>query len=211
MKAKAEDLKKSLDDARKVFQTTSKDKLLPPATCKKEQDFAEVLRGRKEAQNKEQRDFVENMSDKEKKYYLRINDAVTTACNSKTEESYLNVLRIGHEKDTHTCLVSSNTFKQSFSHVDDIINDAEVWVAKGDPSSGPCGIVQLSRFEKDKEDLFGVKVNFWKYTAKKAITNKQGFLPGRVACKDLDEDENIYDWRSKEYAVDCDYIEFSPF
>jgi hypothetical protein len=53
---------------------------------------------------------------------------------------------------------------------------------------------------------------FWKYIAKKAVTNKQGlFMRGLgrdVMCKDLDENEYIYDSGSKTHALGCDYIEF---
>lgn len=198
--AKAEDLKARLDEARKAFSTSNE---LTPESCKEQKDFVEVL----QAPNKEQQDYLKNISDMEKKDVLKIMDAITTACNSKTEESYLNVVRVGFDKDTRTCVVSSNTYKQSFRLVLDHISGARSWVAKGDPS-GACGIVQLSRFEPEK--LKDSKLIFWKYIAKKAVTNRQGlFMPG-MACKDLDEDEHIFDWRSKEHVLGCDYIKFSP-
>lgn len=203
-KANAQDLKSRLDEARKTFSTS---KELTPEMCREQKDFVEVLNGRNKAPNKYQQDFLKNISDLEKKDMLKIMSAITTACDSNTEENYLNVVRIGHDKDTRTCIVNSYTYKQSFRLVLDHISGARSWVAKGEPS-GACGIVQLSRFEP--ESLKDSKLVFWKYVAKKAVTNRQGLLMPGVACKDLDEDEYVYDWRSKEHALGCDYIEFSP-
>ncbi len=203
-KAKAEDLKSRLDEARKEFRTS---KELTPEMCKQQKDFIEILQGRKKAPNKEQQDFVKNISDMEKKDVLKIMSAITTACDSRTEENYLNVVRVGYDKDARTCVVNSHAYKQSFRLVLDHVSGARSWVAKGEPS-GACGIVQLSRFEPER--LKDSKFVFWKYVAKKSVTNRQGlFMPG-MSCKDLDEDEYIYDWRSKEHALGCDYIEFSP-
>ena len=30
-----------------------------------------------------------------------------------------------------------------------------------------------------------------------------------ASCKGLDEAEYLYDWRSKEHSLSCDYIEFT--
>ena len=162
-----------------------------------------MLQGRKKAPNKETQDNLKNISDLENKDLVKFVDAVTTACNAKTEESYLNVNRVLFDRDARTCAVSSYTYKQSFRLVLDDVSGARSWVAKGEPS-GPCGIVQLSRFEPEK--LENLKSIYWKYIAKKAVTNKQGFLMPGMACTKLDEDEYIFDWRSKEHALGCDYI-----
>jgi len=203
-KAKAKDLKTRIDQARKAFRT-SKD--LSPELCKEQSNWFEVLQGRKKAQNKAQQDYLRNISELEKKDAVKITGAIKTACELRTEDSYLNVVRVGYEKDARTCVVSSHTYKQSYRLVLDHLSGARAWVAKGEPS-GACGIVQLSRFEPERfEDS---NLVFWKHVAKKAVTNRQGlYMPG-VACKDLDEDEYIFDWRSKEIALGCDYIEFSP-
>lgn len=203
-KAKAEDLKTRLDQARTGFPTS---KELTTESCKSQKDFFEILQGQKKAPKKETEDYLKNISELEKKDLLRIVAAMESACKLKTEESYLNVVRVGYEKDARTCVVSSHTYKQSFRLVLDHLSGARAWVAKGEPS-GACGIVQLSRFEPER--LKDSKLVFWKHVAKKAVTNKQGlFMPGAM-CKDLDEDEYIFDWKSKEHALGCDYIEFSP-
>lgn len=72
-------------------------------------------------------------------------------------------------------------------------------------------LVQLSRFTPERSDVGNY--TFWKYTAKKAVTNPQAIaFPGvgkNVLCKELDEAEYLYDWRSKQQPLQCDYIEFS--
>ena len=128
-------------------------------------------------------------------------------CESPTEESYLNFIRLGHEKDTRTCLVASNSFKRNFRLIGDTGSGAHSWVVMQTSPAGSCGIVWLSRFEPEQMD--DTRHIFWKYVAKKAVTNPQGtFLLGG-SCKGLDEHEYVYDWRAKEYSLDCDYIKFS--
>ena len=73
---------------------------------------------------------------------------------------------------------------------------------------GPCGIVQLSRFEKDPDDDSRF---FWLYFSKKAVTNPRGKLLLGMQCSDLDETEYKYDWRSREIYAQCDYIKFGLF
>lgn len=204
-KLTADDVKTRLNEARKGFPTSTD---LAPESCKVYRDMFEVLRGHKRAPNKQGQDFSKNMSNMERKDMLKITSAMITACNSKTEENYLNAIRAMLDKDTRTCVISSYNFKQSFHLVLDNFSGARSWVAKGDPH-GPCGIVQLSRFEPDK--LKGSELVVWKYIAKKAITNRQGLAMPGIACKDLDENEYIFDWKPKTpHAVNCDYIEFSP-
>lgn len=203
---KPEVLKARLDMARKQFST---EKVFSPDECKQVKDFAEVFRGRKMVQGKEAetKDWLKSMSDLERKDVRKQLDASIAGCDSKSEENYLNVVRTAFDKDVRTCIVSSNTYKQSFRLVLDPISGAQSWVATGDPS-GPCGVVQLSRFEPEQPE--GLSITFWKYIAKKAVTNKQGMLMERMACTDLDEAEYIFDWRSKDWALGCDYIIFSP-
>jgi hypothetical protein len=122
-------------------------------------------------------------------------------CREPVEARYLDMIRFSHQRDTRTCLASSNRFIQRFRRV----TGSDSWVVTDTPT-GPCGTVNASRFEKDKS----VRLDFWRYYAKKVITNPQGeFLPG-TSCTKLDQDEYFYDWRSKDWQLGCDYIEFSP-
>jgi hypothetical protein len=166
--------------------------------------MVEILEGRKKAPKE---DGWKEFTEMQKKDYLIITKALLEFCKSKTEQNFLNVIRLGHEKDTRTCKVSSQPFKQRFRFVSDDISGAGSWVTEGAPE-GPCGFVQLSRFEPDLQRDF--KRAFWKYIARKAVTNPQGsFFPG-TSCKGFDEGEYLYDWKAKERFLGCDYIEFSP-
>ena len=67
-------------------------------------------------------------------------------------------------------------------------------------ATGPCGIVQLDRFESDS--------GFFNYIFKKAVTNPNGDdIIGN--CDKWDENEYVYSWKSKSYPLECRYIEFS--
>jgi hypothetical protein len=75
-----------------------------------------------------------------------------------------------------------------------------------DAPTGPCGVVNVSRFEKDAS----TKYSFWVYHSKKVVTNPKGEVMPGFACSALDQAEYLFDWRSKEFFMGCAYIEFSP-
>lgn len=200
-KANQEDLNSKLNHAREEFRGGSK---ISTEECKTFNELIDVLEGRKKPSKE---DVFKEITDIEKRDLLKVARAMEGFCNSRTEENFLNVVRLGHEKDTRTCKVSSNTYKQSFRFVKDSLSGKGSWVVQGTPE-GLCGIVQLSRFEQDR--LKDFKSIFWKYVARKAVTNLQGTLYPGTSCKGLDEGEYVYDWKSKEYSLGCDHVEFSP-
>jgi hypothetical protein len=200
-KAKPEDLNSKLNQARKEFRGGAKNSA---EECKMFNELVDVLEGRKKPPKEE---GFKEITDMQKKDLLKTSRGMVEFCKSRTEENFLNMVRLVHEKETRTCQVSSNAFKQSFRYVQDTLSDTGAWVVQGTPE-GPCGIVQLSRFEPDR--LKDSKLIFWKYVARKAVTNPQGsFFPG-ASCKGFDEGEYVYDWKSKEHSLGCDYVEFSP-
>lgn len=200
-KSKPEDLNSMLNQAREEFRSGAK---MDAEECKMFKDLVDILEGRKKPPKEE--DF-KGITDLQKRDLLKTGKGMMDFCKSRTEENFLNIVRLGHEKDTRTCQMSANTFKQTFRFVQDNLSGTGAWVVQGTPE-GPCGIVQLSRFEPER--LKDSKLVFWKYVARKAVTNPQGtFFPG-ASCKGLDEGEYIYDWRSKEHSLGCDYVEFSP-
>lgn len=199
-KAKPEDLKTTLSQARDEFRAGVK---MTPAECKAYSELVEILEGRKKPPKEQE---FKKISDIEKKDLLASTKAMTQFCKSRTEENFLKMIRLDHDKNTRTCQVSSNTFKQTFRYIKDNVSGVSTWVAKGEPV-GPCGVVQLSRFEPEQPK--GVPFVFWKYIARKVVTNPQGFIVPGASCKGLDESEYLYDWRSKEHQLSCDYIEFS--
>jgi hypothetical protein len=69
----------------------------------------------------------------------------------------------------------------------------------------------LSRFEAEAEASSNFKL--WKFVSQKAVTNPEAtYFPGSpgIKCKELDQAKYVWDWRSKEHPLRCDYIEFSP-
>lgn len=100
---------------------------------------------------------------------------------------------------TRTCVISTNTYRQSFRKVD----GADVWVVTQEGSEGPCGMINVSRFER--EDMF------WVYYAKKVVTNRSGELMPGFKCTDYDESEYKLDWKSRPLNLSCDYVKFAPF
>lgn len=199
-KAKPEDLKTTLSQARDEFRAGVK---MTPEECKVYSELVEILEGRKKPPKEQE---FKKISDIAKKDLLASTKAMIQFCNSRTEENFLKMIRLDHDKNIRTCQVSSNTFKQTFRYIKDNVSGVGTWVAKGEPT-GPCGIVVLSRFEPEQPK--GVPLVFWKYITRKAVMNPQGsFLPG-ASCKGFDESEYVYDWRSKEHQLSCDYIEFS--
>lgn len=200
-KARPEDLNSKLNEAREYFRKGEK---ISAEDCAMYKDLVDVLENRKKAPNEE---GFKEFTDQQKKDYIKTGKGMLEICKSRTEKNFLNVVRLDHEKNSRTCQVSAKKFKQTFRFIQDNISDIGAWVVQGTPE-GPCGIVHLSRFEPDRmEDS---KLVLWKYVARKAVTNPSGsFLPG-ASCKGFDEREYIYDWKSKEHYLGCDYIEFSP-
>ncbi|MGR9257295.1 hypothetical protein [Rhizobium leguminosarum] len=116
--------------------------------------------------------------------------ALAGMCDHPTEENYLKITKADHDKDLRTCRVSSNPFTQEFVWVSDFGNGG-AWVVSSQPE-GPCGLVQLSRFEKDQSEASGL---FWRYVARKATTNPSGTLLPGWSCSAVDQGEYVYDWK----------------
>jgi len=127
------------------------------------------------------------------------------ACETGDMQFIRSAMLASLEQDTRTCLVSSHSFEQTFRRVSD-----DVWVVDDRPD-GPCGVVELSRFEPDNQA--DTKLTFWNYVARKAVTNPKGQLVLDVKCSDLDEETYIYSWRASDAPkwAQCEKIEFSVF
>jgi hypothetical protein len=132
--------------------------------------------------------------------------ALAGMCDHPTEENYLKITRADHDKNLLTCQVSSNPFAQEFVWVSDFGNGG-AWVVSSQPE-GLCGVVQLSRFEKDQSDTSGL---FWRYIARKAATNPSGTVLPRLSCSAVDQGEYVYDWKkTRSDHLQCEFVEFSP-
>ncbi len=124
-----------------------------------------------------------------------------TVCRTKTQEAYVEHALTDFEKRRRTCLVYQNKFSQRFTRA----GTGDVWVVSAKPE-GECGVVNVSRWTP--EIASGIK--FWRYHARKVVTNKSATIGLGMTCGDLDEAEYLYDWRSTEKQVSCDYFKFSP-
>lgn len=218
-KTKAEDLKKKIEQAKKQLPDALKE-LSSEKTCDWMSVMLNVLEGKstpeKAAEDapkgavSDKKQFIKGMKEMSpsKKQDLLVSlRTLDEFCKTKSEESYLKITKLEHEKEMRTCTVSSNPFKQNFKWVEDYSGKG-AWVVDAKPE-GPCGVVQLTRFEADRTDS---KLVFWRYIAKKAITNPKGelLLPG-LSCGDLDQGEYLYDWKNdRDSKLGCEYIEFSP-
>jgi hypothetical protein len=189
-------LKRARDEAKRGVRMTAKD-------CRDFQQMIDVLEGR--AKPKEPMPALTAL---QKKDGLALIKAFLAYCKSKNEQDYIAVLRLTHEKDLRTCIVASNHYKQRFRGVASSDGTTTAWVVAQDGPEGPCGTVNLSRFEVDKD--VNLQTPFWTYTARKAVTNPNGTLLLGTSCKALDEEAYLYDWKSQEHAPRCDYISFSP-
>lgn len=135
--------------------------------------------------------------------------ALDAFCKSPTRANFENLLRANLDKDSRSCTVSGITFSQTFKRLSHGSADTDVWVVDATPE-GMCGAVQLSRFEIAQDYQTKGSFKVWNYIAKKAITNPNAELMHNVPCSSLDEDEYVYDWKSRDIAIQCDYIKFSP-
>lgn len=201
-KAKKEDLRKALKDAQIGFKDEIKGKHLDEV-CQANKLLLDVLEGRTKAPKQE---AVVAMSDMEKKSLIKLPKAMGTFCANKTEENYINVIKVGHEKDMRTCVVSTYNYKTTFKKVSASDGKA-TWVASGTPH-GPCGVIDVSRFEQD--NIRDGKIILWKYFSKKVVSNPNATGLLNVPCTEMfDQREYLYDWRSKQHAIGCDFVEFS--
>ncbi|RIX47594.1 MAG: hypothetical protein D3M94_07965 [Rhodocyclales bacterium GT-UBC] len=175
--------------------------------CQAYGEMVDVLEGRKKAPLPE---GLAKLTAMEKRDLLEIANVMTSICSNPTEEGYIRLGRLSHARDMRTCLVSSQTFRQTFGYIGGRDSASSAWVVESRPE-GVCGVVQLSRFTPERSDVGDY--TFWRYTAKKAITNPQAIaflgVGNNIKCSELDEAEYFYDWRSKQQPLQCDYIEFS--
>lgn len=207
-----------LNDARNIFHSESEKTESIAQSCTTNQLVVDLMNGSKypkkdnDGISEETLKWVKTVSGIEKLDLKKLLKATQKFCISKSEVDYLAIAKLSIDKDMRTCEVSSaNQFTQSFRQIKDA-NGINTWVVQGSPA-GPCGIVQLSRFEHETDSNGKVtRPNEWNYIAKKSVTNPRGDMGGilsKMSCKDFDENESLYSWRSKDYPIGkCDYINF---
>jgi hypothetical protein len=201
-KADPNNLQKELQNARTAFAS---EKPLPADVCSGSEKFLNALRTG-DTSGLPDPSFTSRqlnaMSAGQKKATEEIISATVAYCRAPSEANFLNIAKIDFLRKTRTCVAASNEFKQTFKRV----QMSNTWTSNEGPT-GPCGVVNVSRFESEKGQASGA--TFFRYITRKIITEPKGraFV---LQCSDLDEAEYTYDWRSKEHYLACESIEFSP-
>lgn len=149
------------------------------------------------------RDGLHQLSAAERAEALAAGRMIVAACRSGTEEDYLEIVRRSHEKDSRTCLVSTQTLVHRLRPAGAYSSGLKPWAFASNPRDA-CGTVTLIRFEPE-----GVSGSvLWKLSIRTVNTNPQGHAPRSGACGELDE-ESTYDWLAPTYTMKCEYVEFS--
>ncbi|MEH2596878.1 hypothetical protein V1278_003791 [Bradyrhizobium sp. AZCC 1577] len=193
-KLNADDAIKKLADAKAEF--ISKPMQMSQKECAEYETLSMILQGKKAAPDPQ---GMSKMSEREKADVLAISSQMVSFCRAPNIDSWMKIVSTGIEKDKRTCLVSSYTFKQKFRR-----SDTNAWIVISQ-ADGPCGVVQLSRFEPDKTKYS----TFWNYFSRKAVTNPNAEA-GLISCNMLDEREYKYQWQQRNPDLNCEYVEFSP-
>lgn len=202
-KATFAELPSAIEKGRQEFSKSS-----PPDTqdCKLNRTLLNILEGREKVPKE---DALEKLNAVQRRDMVSQTQAVLKLCESNTEANFLELIRFIQDKNRRTCRVSSSSFKQSFRQAPESPPGVSIWLADSRPE-GPCGVVQLSRFESEQTKIGSSVFTNWKFVARKAITNPGAELFPGASCRGFDEQPYVYDWRTREHALTCDYIEFTP-
>lgn len=115
-----------------------------------------------------------------------------------TEQFCVDMIGQQRQSDAETCKINTNRFSQTFVRVGD--TGTGVFSVEA-PPTGPCGIINVSRFELDYMDR-------WNYTSQKVITNPNA-VSAFGSCSDLDEGVYNYSWRPEDGVVkNCKLVKF---
>lgn len=143
-------------------------------------------------------DVMATIPEPERLDTLKEIDSLEKACASPNKENLEAWLRQQNDRSSRTCSIWVNTYEQTFT-----LQSAGVWVHSGQPD-GICGAVHISTLEKEEGTA-----SLWSYRTRKIITAKNALKENKLLnCKDLDEDEYFYTWKSKAYYRGCDYIKY---
>jgi hypothetical protein len=195
-KLSTEDAAKKLAEARAEF--TTKPSAVSQTECAQYETMSLILHGKKAAPDMQ---GFSKMTARMKSDALLIVNQFVAFCRDPSIDNWIKIISAGLDKDKRTCSISSNSLYQKFRQ-----SDANTWTVVSQPY-GPCGVVQLDRFEADKAKPAGA--TFWNYFARKAVTNPNADV-GALCCKMLDEREYKYQWQKRDPEFSYDYVEFSP-
>jgi hypothetical protein len=194
-KLSASEAAQKLAEAKAEF--TAKPTSVSQEECAQYETMLMVLQGKKPAPDMQ---GLAKLTGRVKSDVMVIANQFVSFCRDPSLDNWLKIVSTSLDRDKRTCTISSNAFNQKFRR-----SDAYNWTVVSQPY-GPCGIVQLDRFEADKTKE---GPTFWNYFARKAVTNPNADA-GLLSCKMLDEREYKYQWQKRNPDFSCDYVEFSP-
>jgi hypothetical protein len=194
-KLSAEDATKKLAEAKAEF--AAKPPSVSQTECAQYETMSMILQGKKAAPDMQ---GLSKLTGRMKSDALLIMNQFVAFCRDPSIDNWMKIVSTSIDRDKRTCSVSSNSFSQKFRR-----SDTSTWTVVSQPY-GPCGVVQLDRFEADKTKE---GPTFWNYFARKAVTNPNADA-GLLSCKMLDEREYKYQWQKRDPEFSCDYVEFSP-
>jgi hypothetical protein len=192
-KLSEEDARKKVLDAR--TQYLAKPEVMKPSECAEFAKLSDLMQGKAAAPDPAK---LASVSQRQKADFARFTSLVGAFCQTPSVDTYMKFVAAGVEKDKRTCLVSSHSFTQRLQPV-----DGGNWSVIPE-RHGPCGVVQLDRFEPDKGA--SRSATFWNYIVRKAVTNRNANA-GLASCRMLDEGEYKYEWRRRELDISCEYVE----
>lgn len=117
-------------------------------------------------------------------------------CETREFEDLSVVFRLGHEQDMKTCEPFINDYSQRYTR-----STENQWVVS-EPPSGPCGIINTSKFVREDGDG-----TLWRHVASKVITNPEATTTLGLNCSELDESITTYDWNSSRIRLSCEFID----
>lgn len=204
LKGKASDKASELEKAKRSYPEAQKE--IGKKQCAEFEAYGTALATGKPPPGADLKRFTAGMAQMtslQRKDLTALMDAMRRYCKDPTEANYLSIVETGLDRDSRTCMISANPYKQRFKQV----LGSNVWVVAQDGPEGSCGVVNVSRFESEKS----LNLSFWKYYARKTVTNRSGEAFPGMSCTDLDEGEYEYDWSSREKQFSCDYLTFGLF
>ena len=143
----------------------------------------------------------------EKRDMLEDFDGLLKVCGNPTRESHENSVRVEEAQKARTCRLFTLDFDETFTRG----STSNVWTSTSTPA-GPCGTITIGVLERDAKRTMA---SFWRYKVRRLVTNKTGAIEmfgGKppLLCKDLDEQEYIYEWAGDVTYRGCVYIKYGP-
>lgn len=200
--AKPEDLRKSLDQAIKEFET--KGITIGKEECTTYRAVLDAIRTGKvfEGGNRAKFEKAIKTHPRHKSDMVKALSIFLNICDNPSRKNAESMAKFTHDKKMRTCRIVGNSYEQDFSRP----YNSTHWVSNKGPS-GDCGVVVVDTLKKVEV----LKTIQWTIDTRIIVTNKKAKMFGGLAsCENYPEETLFYDWKQPETFLACDYIEFGP-